>query len=505
MTEATALAPDLRASDATIAWCLRRGASLERQGDAESAARWAYVAAGTAAQFGHSYLTSVPLETMLLRLGQREPRPAPRVVEPHEPRRWLHVLSMSFAVGGHTAIAQRWIARNPFGARHDVVLTAQAEANCDPDLAAAVRGSGGDVRSLAEAPSLLERAAALRAFARERADVVVLHVHPWDVVPPLAFATTGGPPVLLVNHADHAFWLGAAIADIVVDIRDIGVALSRNLRATRGSALLPVPIVDRGAAPHDRSRAATRVRTLGDRRFVLLTVASAHKYRPQTRLDFAATALRIIEALDDCILVAVGPSPEDPLWTELAERSADRIVAVGYDRDLAPWHAATDLYLESFPIGSYTALLEAGLAARAFVRKPHLAPPSVLPIDRGALAAVEPPADMDAYVGATLALAHDPARRAAEAEAARRAVLSSHCGAAWDAQLAALERALPDTHAAGLACEPPPMPPELVGYWAEAKRDARGPFAFARERALENRLTPRTDVALLDALRAAGA
>jgi hypothetical protein len=352
---------------------------------------------------------------------------------------------------------------------------------------------------------LLQRAQALRQLAWETADVVVLHAHMWDVVPSLAFAVPGGPPVLLMNHADHAFWVGCAISDSIVDIRDSGLALSTRLRGGRGSALLPVPLEDHGAAPRTRALVAARLPnpSVLDRTLVLLTVGRHPKYVPHPHLDFLATCARVLEALGDCTLIAVGPSPTDPLWQQLANRTAGQVVAVGEDPDLAPWHAAADVYLEGFPVGSYTALLEAALAARAFVRKPCLVSPSVLPIDRGALRAFEPPPDMDAYVAAVLALAGDPAAREAQAEDARRAVLARHCGSGWDAQLAGLQQAIPGQHSVGLAHDPLPLPGEFAEYRARLGTAGKpeGPLAFAQKNAQEHGLSPRADIALLEAIQ----
>jgi hypothetical protein len=493
--------------DEVVAWCLRNATRMERLGELEDAARWAYVGAGTAAEFGHSYLCSAALEALLWRLGQGIAGGGPPVcaLNPSAPGRWLHVISMSHPIGGHTALARRWIARNPFAERHSAVLTFQATVDADPKLADAVRGSGGALHALNGLHSLLQRAAALRRLAWETADVVVLHTHWWDVIPALAFAAPGGPPVLLVNHADHAFWVGATVSDIVVDIRDSGLALSTSFRGARCSAVLPVPLDDLGAAPGDRSVAAARLhdRSVLAHSPVLLTIGNAHKYRPVNGLDFPAAILRILGALPDGCLIAVGPRPDESPWRELAERTGGRIAAVGPDPDLAPWHAAADLYLEGFPIGSYTALLEVALAGRAFLRKPLLAPPSALPIDRGALAAFAPPADPDVYVEAALALAGDSDRRAAHASQARRAVLADHCGDGWNARLEALRKMIPRQHDVGLAYEPKPMPEPLAQYWAGiyAMKKHQSPLAFAQQSAQQQGLRPRFDVALVDAMR----
>jgi hypothetical protein len=409
------------------------------------------------------------------------------------------------AIGGHTALARRWLRHNPFGERHSVALTVQAAADVAPELAAAVARTGGNVHSVAGAGSLIERASALRGLAIDEADVVVLHVHPWDVLPVIAFAGVDGPPVLLMNHADHAFWVGVAVADLVVDIRDSGRALSTSYRGARGSVLLPLPLEDRGPAPRTRSAAGQRLGdpTVLERGLVLLTIGSPHKYRPAGTLDFAATIARILEAIPDSVLVAVGPDPGDPAWRRLAARTPGRVVAVGPDADLAPWHAAADLYLEGFPIGSYTALLEVALAERAFVRKPLLAPTSALPIDRGALGAFDPPDDPDAYVAAAVALAADPDLRAARARTARNAVLAEHCGDGWTMRLDALQRAIPRQHSVGFGFSPPRMPEPMAAYWAGVLAKASGPrpLDYAVKQAQKNGLWPRFDVAMLDAMR----
>jgi hypothetical protein len=360
------------------------------------------------------------------------------------------------------------------------------------------------VFSLAGEGGLMRRAQRLRQIAAECADVVVLHAHPWDVVPSLAFAAPGGPPVVLVNHADHAFWVGARIADTVVDIRDSGRALSLAHRGVQRSALLPVPLEDHGPAARERSRAMARFpdpAALAAADTVVLTIGSGHKYRRHSRLDFATTLARIVDALPRSIVIAVGPARDDPAWQDLHERCGGRVWAVGPDADLSAWHAASDLYLEGFPIGSYTALLEVALAGRAFVRKPWLAPPAELPVDRGALAGFEPPQSPEAYAEQAIALARDPDRCAREGLAARAAVRDLHCGEAWTMRLEALRQSLPARHEPVDVGELRPIPPGLAAYRAELHaRPREAPLEFARRSAEAQGLRARTDAALLDAL-----
>jgi hypothetical protein len=496
------------ASEAVLDWCLRNAARCAAARSFEEAALWAHVGAGTAVAYGHRYLCVPQLEALLLHLAATLAVPAARATSGTRPRRWLHVFSITMGIGGHTALARRWIARNPQGDRHDVVLTMQARDDVAPALAEAVHRTGGEVTSLACVGALTERAAALREQAWRDADVVVLHAHMWDVIPALAFGVAGGPPVLLVDHADHAFWVGCAVADVVVDIRDSGLALSTSLRGARASAVLPVPLEDGGVPRPDRAGVAAKLRGMRvlDRGLVLLTIGSSSKYRAHARLDFVAAAERIVDEVDDSILIAIGPDPRDERWRAAAARTRGRMVAVGERADLPLWHAACDLYLESFPVGSYTALLEVGLAGRAFVRKPWLAPPHALPIDQGALAPFAPAPDPRTYVTQALALARDADARARCAEVARQSVAAVHCGAGWDAQLGALERAIEPRHTIGLRFAPQPMPAVLLDYVGglHAGHEPDAPWQAAHEAAAGFGLEPRPDGALHVALQAEG-
>ena len=501
-----ALPATLAASDAVFAWCMRGALRAEREGDGERAALWAYVAAGTGIFYGHSRLCSPELEALVGRVGQaiaeRPATTAPRA----ERRRWLHVFSETLAIGGHTALARRWIANDGSGDVHSLVATMQPVEHIEPRIADTATASGGVVLSVAHAPRLVDRATRLRAAACEHADVVVLHAHQWDVVPSLAFAARGGPPVLFTDHADHAFWIGVRVADVVVDIRDSGLALSERFRRVRRSALLPVPLDDHGPAPADRTVAAQRLgdRALLDAPCVLLTIGSGYKYRSVHGLDFPQALERIVGELPEAIAIAVGPERDDPAWQAMHARSGGRIRAIGPDADLAPWHAAADLYLEGFPVGSYTAMLEAALAQRPIVRKPLLAPPSELPVDRGALARIEPPASPDRYVEQAVALARDASLRSQLARRAREDVLAVHCGNAWRATLARLRDALPAAHEPADPDDVPPLTEGLANYWAtfHGVPRAESALAFATRTAEAQGLRARTDIALTDALRA---
>ena len=108
--------------------------------------------------------------------------------------------------------------------RHSVVITAQADVNGIYELPEVLKESaeksGGFLRTLiASTTNHLEQARELRMLCQE-ADIVVLHLFPYDIVPVLALAA-GCDPVktIFVNHADHAFWVGAGVSHVIAHLR----------------------------------------------------------------------------------------------------------------------------------------------------------------------------------------------------------------------------------------------------------------------------------------------
>src|SRR5262245_920403 len=268
--------------------------------------------------------------------------------------------------------------------------------------------------------------------------------------------------------------------------------------------MLPLLLPDTGRAPRDRTAAARRLgkSALARSARVLLTIGRPQKYRSLPGLDFFVALRQIVKEVEDCAIVAVGPDPKDPSWAQLHRDSGGRVTAVGYDVNLSIWHAATDVYLEGFPVGSYTALLEVALAGRAFVRKPLLMSPAILPVDHGALAQFEPPPTVDAYVAMVVALCGDPARRELLAERGRVAVKSIHCGEAWNSHLETLCKSLPGAHEAHTDGAVPLMPASLREYWGwiHAAEKIDQPFTAAFRMAQAMKLAPEADAEMIAAI-----
>ena len=415
--------------------CIECGDFFLQSGDDEATVRWLLVAAQTADRLGCDQLAAPRLESMLMNIASRLDCGRLESPPPHERRRWLHVLSVASPVGGHTALLRRWIELDNSGDQHHVVLTFMDDLAI-PELNAAVERNGGTVTLLGRERSFIERSRRLREIAWRDADRVVIHSHMWDVVPTVAFGIPGGPPVLLLNHADHTFWVGAAITDLLVNLRQSGEDLAKRHRGIDRNFLFRIPLPE-PMDPQSALKARVDVRTrlnIPESSIVFLTVGSAYKYSVAGELNFPAMAQKLLAELPNAYMIAVGPEADRGGWEEAIIASLPRLIVLGEQRDAPRFHPAADIYLEGFPFDSHTALLEAAVSGLPAVRIPKSAIP-IFSENHFPLSTLEQPEDVHDYLRQAVALALSAHRRATTAAGLHRAVVDLQCGVNWRARL----------------------------------------------------------------------
>ena len=447
--------------------CITKARACGDAGNFEELLRWCSVAALTASGPGwFGEISSRELETELVRAAQQLPLPALNPLRRTRPR-WLHVFTEAYATLGHTNLCRRWIQFDP-DVVHDVILLAQ-KGESPKNLEEAVNRTTGRCVVLDPLAPLLQRAAELRKYAWENADVVLLHTHPDEVLGTVAFGVAGGPVVLVVNHADHVFWAGCAVADLVLEIRMSGHLWTKQLRGTDRSKILPIPLVESGTRERPDSSATAERQTLRkslgipDDAVMLLTVGSASKYEAMPGLDFVATVQEIIRACDNAYLVAIGPK-DAGVWKAAKEVTGGRILPLGYQQDSTLFCRSADLYLEGFPLGSLTALLEAGQAGLMCVRAPVDSP---LPFcsDSLSLDGIPQPGNLKDYVQTVVALVKNSEARIKGGRKLRDAIESQHCGAGWLGRLREIKAQIPETHRVHLNFHPVAAVDELRNWF----------------------------------------
>jgi hypothetical protein len=298
--------------------------------------------------------TSRACESLLRSLGSRNPvserRPSTRI------EHVLHVVTKAAAIGGHTRLVDRWIELDS-RRRHSIAVTS---GKAVPGfLARSVRTREGSVISLAgKGDTLIDRARHLHELSCAF-DTILLHTHPFDVVPCIAGPPEASAPVALVNHADHVFWFGVSASDLFVNLRDSATALNVQRRgiAAESNCVVPIPLVERDRAMGREE--AKRALGLDRRHIVMITMASPYKYEPTAQSEFLEACAEGLREAPDAVLVCVGPRDEGA-WADLKKRCGGRVHPVGPQPFPEMYLDAADIFLDSFPFSSITALLEAG-------------------------------------------------------------------------------------------------------------------------------------------------
>jgi hypothetical protein len=413
--------------------------SFEQESDPQAAVACAQVAAACAWRNHAGVFASPRLERLLTRIGSRALSAGPVALVRSRrtpPQRVLHVLTKARAMGGDSRFPCRWMAVD--GSRqHSVAVTTQEGDPVPEVFVASTSRTGGQVHCLDhDTRDPLVRAARLRALA-QHADLVALHIYPDDVVPSLAFADGAvSAPVLFLNHSDHTFWVGVEASDMVVQLRDSSVPLSVHRRGVDPArmATLPIPL-----PPVERTRWRAEARAqlgIDADATVLLSVGTGFKYTPISGPGFLETLLPVMQRYRNAVLLVAGPRPEGE-WARAAEATGGRIRALWRRLDTPLLFEAADIYLDSFPFTSPTALLEAGSYGLPLVAYcPHKGDAEVLsPGAPGLDASMCLNRDLEAYVYTVSRLIEDPEFRRELGECARRAIDTHHRGAHWWSQL----------------------------------------------------------------------
>ena len=493
-----------RLNRAVFDWCLRNAKACFDEVSLEKSFQWARLAAAIANRFSFGEMSSSALEEHLLRIARELPIPrhdAAHRRQGHE--RWLHVSTETYPTGGHTAIIRKWIELDASAHRHSVALLDQKK-EIPTALSELVHSTGGEVLRLDPNASLLSRAMHLRKTSME-ADVVVLHLFPDEVIPVVALGVSCGPPVLLMNIADHEFWSGGSVADVVVNLRQSGDDWILRHRGIPRISYLPTPLAmpDMTTEQCSELRVSTR-KALGlplDAP-VILTSGEAYKYTPLPDLNFFAAARAILASCPDAYLLAVGPSEFDE-WKALRQDTGGRVLAVGLQKDVSAYRACADIYLEGFPFGSNGAFLEACMDGFPCVRAPRGCLPLVS-ADGVAPEQLEQPADISAYVKRAIELIADKDERRRCGKSLARAVRERHTGPGWVRYLRNLETQLPTRHSVFHLSAPEPVPEQVADFWTKFLIHRFGnedPLHNAYRSALSLGLKPKMDNALIKVVR----
>jgi hypothetical protein len=156
----------------------------------ERAVDWCRYAASLAWAVNPGFFYCHEIEQLLAEIGRKHlgsvPSPVP-LIDP--PRRFLHVMSVAYTRGGHTRVVSRWIetcAQIAPSEYHSILISMQKYDLLPAWLSQSAQKTGGELIIIPSEMTWLQVAAEIRSKSLEF-DVVVLHTHPNDPSPNLAF------------------------------------------------------------------------------------------------------------------------------------------------------------------------------------------------------------------------------------------------------------------------------------------------------------------------------
>jgi hypothetical protein len=245
-----------------------------------------------------------------------------------------------------------------------LVLTRQTDPV--PDFLAKIWADRGTaVTLLNPQDSIVNRGRQLKSLSAGF-DRVILHHHPDDAVPVIAFAKAGGCPVAMFNHAHFWFSLGSTVSDVTINTTRYFQGLTRTGRFPKDQALLAG---SGGLEPlrwsEIEKRDAKAALGLPADRPVAMSIGQEPYYLPIEGYDFFKTAGKLLEMLPELYLVVVGVREASQVVPD-ALRKNGRLLLTGPVADAKPYYQAADVCLESFPWPSLGALIESVAYGEAF-------------------------------------------------------------------------------------------------------------------------------------------
>ena len=148
-------------------------------------------------------------------------------------------MTTSCKVGGHTRVVEKWINLAPCYQKHSVALLDQ-EGEIPQKLKDNIKNKNGELYIFNKDDDIFQKAIKLRELA-SKFEYVVLNIHMDDPTALVAFGSEEfSRPILFFNHADHLFWVGKSISDIILDFRTIK-SITKTRRNIENPYFLGIP------------------------------------------------------------------------------------------------------------------------------------------------------------------------------------------------------------------------------------------------------------------------
>lgn len=277
-----------------------------------------------------------------------------KLPEKYKPNSVLHVVTECYGVGGHSRVVERWITYRQPEETHSIYFTRMKIKNVPEIFKELVRNSSGQIYSGRSRIFDIIKAIHLRRLAMNY-ERVILHVHMYDVVPLIAFGSDDfNRTVILYNHADHLFWVGAQLPHLICETRNWGERFTKNMRGCDNSYVLGIPASGKQPILSEKVEASYAGRK------IITSIGMPHKYFSVPECNyFYDYMVAILKTTDDVEFRIIGPTFDDfPEWKALSTTYDGRLHVLGKVTGKAYNEYINEslIVVDSFPMSGGTAL-----------------------------------------------------------------------------------------------------------------------------------------------------
>lgn len=210
-----------------------------KAGNLEQALRGAAAAAYEAWRRLPELACDDALESLVARLGKQVARRSPAAGPGVDV---LLIASHVMDIGGHSQMIENWLAALGAAGYSAAFVSTEVEPSASaPQRQAVIAHLARSVEYLDPHAPLIQRVRRLaQLIGALHPRLVILCIHPHDVITCAALAACKPCPVVFLNHADHVFWLGKRALDVVVEYRDAGERMTREQRGIQNIERVPL-------------------------------------------------------------------------------------------------------------------------------------------------------------------------------------------------------------------------------------------------------------------------
>ena len=274
----------------------------------------------------------------------------------------LHVMTETYKTGGHTRVVERWAKADGVSRRQSLLLTS-CEIQDIPDvLQSVIESSGGSIYQLRDTVNDLEKGLELRQIAAKY-EYVVLHQHDHDVIPIIAFGNMEFKrPVFLFNHADFRFTVGFSVADKVLTLSSLSASLAKNHRGINKTYHIPLLNDGEIKARSNDMLAMRKELGLPLSKKIIVTAASAHKYKTIGSTSLLNVANKIFDQIPNVLLIVIGAKSKTfPQYKKVLGSNNVNFVLLDLmpPLELYKYFIAANLIIDSIPLGGGAAMIDA--------------------------------------------------------------------------------------------------------------------------------------------------